>query len=112
MWERSVNPTVDVGFSFPPPPPSPSSLRLVANHKPQPRTPLPSPEGCGSASYRSTEAGTPGGTQEVGGPGGASRKRATIFVVAHFRPSLFPSPPLTVHNPNADVANHAKTQQA
>src|SRR6266567_7771275 len=40
------------------------------------------------------KGGTQGETQEVGGPAGASRKRATTFVVARFRPFLFPLPPL------------------
>jgi hypothetical protein len=40
-----------------------------------------------------------GGTQEVGGPYGASRKRATTFVVARFLPSLPPRLTLTTINP-------------
>src|SRR6266567_2844201 len=70
----------------------PSSLPTAAIH---PHPPLPSQEGCGPVKSRLTrayEGETQGGTQEVGGPAGASRKRATTFVVAHFRPFFFPPP--------------------
>src|SRR6266567_1259084 len=35
------------------------------------------------------KGGTQGETQEVGGPASVSRKQATTFVVARFRPFLF-----------------------
>src|SRR6266568_2765669 len=57
------------------------------------------------------DGGIQGGTQEMGGPAGASRKRATTFVVARFRHSFFPLPPLTtLGQPDADVRHHTMTR--
>ncbi len=66
--------------------------------------PLPSP-GMWAGSFGLAEGiwegGSPGGTQEVGGPGSASRKRATMKLVAHFRHFHFHNPtdhPSSQHN--------------
>src|SRR6266566_9620549 len=86
---------VDVGFTLLLPlPPSPSTaparskLRLSTDTRPSHlqrdvrRFDLARPG--------DMKGGIQGGTQEVGGPAGASRKRATTFVVASFRPFLCP----------------------
>src|SRR6266567_2565174 len=88
----------------------PSSLPTAAIH---PHPPLPSQEGCGpvkSCLTRGYEGETQGGTQEVGGPAGASRKRATTKVVACFWPSFFPPPadhPSSQHQ-HGDVSQECK----
>jgi len=46
-----------------------------------PSLPLLSPEGCGQLIIARQRIG---GTQEVGGPGGASRKQAMTYVMVHF----------------------------
>jgi len=55
------------------------------------------------------EGETRGGTQEVGGPSGASRKRATTFVGARFLPSIAPSTTLLTLNPTNDSHHDATT---
>src|SRR6266567_1081793 len=91
---------VDVGFILLLPlPPSPSTaparsqLRLSTNTRP---SPLQRDVGrFDLAQLGDMKGGTQGETQEVGGPAGASRQRATTFVVARFRHSFFYLPPLT-----------------
>ena len=99
-WERSLNlrstahqRLIFLHSSLIPAPPlcphCPHSLQTTDSL----RVPLPSPEGCGPSSFSLNgwiwEGGTRGGTQEVGGPCGASGKRAMTKVVARLYPSLF-----------------------
>src|SRR6266568_1831465 len=86
-------------------------------YRPTPAPPLSRGMWAGSIwlDWGDMEGGTQGGTQEVGGPTGASRKRATTFVVACFCPSLFPLPQLNsplLPIPQDDVEGRTTTQLA
>jgi len=68
---------------------APSQARM------QPQPPLPFSKGCGcsfSLDGGIGEGGAEGGTNEMGGPSGVSRKWAMTFVLACFLPSLPPRP--------------------
>src|SRR6266699_5117124 len=97
--------------------------------------PLPSPEGCGLFRHGSTEGSrrkTPGGTQEVGGPGGASRYETQLSLcfiscfyycfhtttdlrtslhlrhptpIHHLTPTQPTAPPLRRETPNTQAAD-------
>jgi hypothetical protein len=99
MWARS------------PTPPASTRARIQATPAP------PLPEGCGPVHARLTkelvtidggigDGETRGGTQEVGGPSSASRKRTTMKIVVRFLLSFFLNPALmpvtfTQHPPTA-----------
>jgi len=73
---------------------SPTNATAPSEARMQPQPPLPFQRDVGSLD--SLNAGTGegerrGGTQEVGGPGGTSPKRATTLVVVRFLPSLSPT---------------------
>jgi len=67
---------------------APSQARM------QPQPPLPFSKGCGCSFSLDGigEGGEEGGTNEMGGPSGVSRKLAMTFVSACFLPSLPPRP--------------------
>ena len=102
-WERSLNAsstasTVDVAF-IPLHPTTTTTSELARNCGQLPTCAPPLSRGMwAGASILAVDGGirvggTAGGTQEVGGPPGASQQRATTFVVACFHLPLTLSPP-------------------
>jgi len=73
---------------------------------------LPTPEGCGPFRHGSTEGSgrkTPGGTQEVGGPGGASRDETRRSCVSYLVFITVSTPPLTCEPPSISATPHQST---
>jgi hypothetical protein len=85
LKSTSTASTVDVGFIPPPPPPSSSSLSATDFN---PHAPLPSQRDVGrfDRARRRDPGGRNRGTQQVGGPGGASRgeTRRSSCLVSYF----------------------------